>query len=381
MGAGVLLSEELEPGVRYVEEQSRTVCGVPVKDCFLVVDGEYEPISMLDIRTFEQRFGAIAIRMEGIGGVETHPKFRRRGWMSKLLVRALSGVAERVHVAAIGDAIPGVYEKHGFTNCLAERELRVDAHEVAALNEVQADDRRKPRPLVEADLPGIVALYNEAHAQRSWTHRRSRDWNKLVPEATWSPGSTGMVLESYDVIMGYAIFTRPLYGHRKPELRVDEMAARDQASARLLISAIAELSLQAQQSQFTVGEPLDSVVGRTLKALGCSLCETHLRSGGMMARMLHRGPLLRALEPELRRRCQGLEAESLHEAGFAALMAGTLGIDRPTLLSLLVGHWSLAEARTRGLCPSAFSEVLELWFPGGGGHQLPTAHAHRLDRY
>jgi hypothetical protein len=301
--------------------------------------------------------------------------------MSKLLTRALSGVAESVNVAAIGDAIPGIYEKHGFMSCVADRELHMDARGVAALRELRADDRRNPRPLIENDLPGIVALYNEAHAHRPWTHRRPSDWNKLVPEKAWSPGSEGMVLEDHGVMVAYAIFTRPLYGHRKPELRVDEMAARDPSSARLLISAIAELSLQAQQSQFAVAEPLDSVVGRTLRAVGCVLRETHLPSGGMMARILHMKPLLRALEPELRRRCQGLEPESLHEAAFAALSAGTLGVDASTLLSLLVGHWSFADARTRGLSPSTFSEVLERWFPGGGSHRLPTAHAHRLDRY
>jgi predicted acetyltransferase len=381
MGTGVLISEQLEPGVRYVEEQSRIVLGVPVKDCFLVADGEDEPISMLDMRTFEQRFGAVAIRMEGIGGVETQPKYRRRGWMSKLLARALAGVAERVSVAAIGDAIPSVYEKHGFVNCVADRELVLDARCLAALGKVQADAPRKPRPMVEADLPDVTALYNEVHAHRPWTHRRPPDWNKLVPEKTWSPGSEAIVLEHQGGISAYAIFTRPLYGHHKPEFRVDEMAARDQASARLLIPAVADLSLRAQQIQFAVAEPLDCVVGRTLKDLGCTLRETHFSSGGMMSHILHMKEFLAAIEPELRRRCQGLTPESLHRAAFTALMTGSLGVDASALLSLLVGHWSLSDARTRGLPSSRFDEVLHLWFPGGSSDRLPIAHAHRLDRY
>lgn len=381
MGSGVIVAEELEPGIRYIEEQSRTDRGVPVRDCFLVADSKDEPISTLDLRAFEQRFGAVSIPMEGIGGVETQPMFRRHGWMSKLLARALTRAAERVNVAGIGNAIPGIYEKHGFMNCVVDRELLVDVASVAALGAPCASELRTPRALAESDIPGIIALYNEVHADRPWTHRRARNWNRFVPQKTWHPGSEAIVIEYAGRVAAYAIFIRPLYGHRKPELRVDEMAAHDRASASALISAIAGLSAQGHQGQFSVAEPLDCVVGRTLKDLGCTLRETHYSSGGMMARILHVKPLLQILEPELRRRCRGLVPDSHHEAAFEALMAGTLGVGSETLLPLLVGHLSLADLKSRGLSVSRFEDVLHLWFSGGASQRLPTAHAHRLDRY
>ncbi len=82
---------------------------------------------MLSLR---QRFGAIAVASEGIGGVETLPQFRQRGYMSKVLSKALAGMAKRVAVAFVSDGIEDLYEKFGFVNCLAEAHLSVPVRNV-----------------------------------------------------------------------------------------------------------------------------------------------------------------------------------------------------------------------------------------------------------
>lgn len=377
MTGETVVFEELGDGIRYVEEQTRTEGALAVTDCFLVENGKDEPIAMLDRRSFEQRFGAVSIAMEGIGGVETQPRLRRRGWMAKLLERVLSGASRRVSAVAVGDAIPGVYEKYGFVSCVPDRELLVDVFKVMSSlrSEITA-----PRALTQADLPNVVRLYNEAHSERPWTHQRGEDWNKLLAEKTWSRGSEGIVVEHGGTMQGYAIFVRALYGHGKPEFRVDEMAARDRAAAQILVRALGGLSWQSHQSQFTVYEPADSAVGRALKELGC-VRETHHASGGMMARVLVPELFLTAIEPELRRRCDRLVSAERHATAFQALSSAKIKFQPGDLVSLVAGYWSFDDAVARGRMASDFDDVLQLWFPGGGNQRLPSPHAHRLDRY
>jgi hypothetical protein len=69
-------------------------------------------------------------------------------------------------------------------------------------------------------------------------------------------------------------------------------------------------------------------------------------------------------------------------AAFEALRRGEAIPDSGVLLRLLVGHWSLADARALGHeIASQFERLFALWFPGGGTPNLPLPYAHVLDGY
>ena len=72
------VEEEVEAGLRYTEETGRIEQSLAVRDCFLWQAGIDEPISGLNLLSFRQRFGAVSVATEGIGGVETLLPFRRR---------------------------------------------------------------------------------------------------------------------------------------------------------------------------------------------------------------------------------------------------------------------------------------------------------------
>ena len=114
------VEEEIASGLKYTEETGRTVRSLPVRYCYLWQAGVEEPISDLEVLSFRQRFGAVSIPAEGIGGVETLPQFRRQGHMSRVLSKALAGMVKRVAIALVSDGIEEAYEKFGFVNCLAE---------------------------------------------------------------------------------------------------------------------------------------------------------------------------------------------------------------------------------------------------------------------
>ncbi len=357
--------------------------GLPVRDCSLWHAGVAEPISGLNVLSFRQRFGAVSIPTEGIGGVETTPSFRRRGYVSKLLIKAIEGIAKRVPIVFVSDAIEDLYEKFGFVNCLAEAYLSVHVRNVERMADRTAvASPRQVRSFSHADLPAMVALYNEVHAHRPWTHERHAGWNRLLVTQTWQPGSEAIILERDERLAGYAILKEPQYGHVGSSFIVDELTAIDIEAAQALLVEVATRCWHMRFSEFWVREPLDSAVGQAAQRLGCAYHRTFPRSGGMMGAILDRQQLLPLLEPELRRRLPSDDLRTAHTSAFDALCRGEVVSDRRDLLRLLVGYWSTTDARSYGtVIPTQYERVVDAWFPGGGAQLLPLAYAHTLDRY
>ncbi|MBV7338638.1 GNAT family N-acetyltransferase [Chloroflexi bacterium TSY] len=71
-----------------------------------------------------------------IGGVETLLPFRRRGYVTKLMTKALVGMSQRVNIAFISEGIDHLYEKFGFATCLTEAHISL---KVRTVMEQQAD--------------------------------------------------------------------------------------------------------------------------------------------------------------------------------------------------------------------------------------------------
>jgi hypothetical protein len=163
---------------------------------------------------------------------------------------------------------------------------------------------------------------------------------------------------------------------------VYELTARDEQVAQILLAEIATRCWELRIPSFQVREPLDCAAGRAAKQLGCTLHQTYLPSGGMMAAILDRRRLLQLMEPELRRRAAGACPDAAHRAAYDALCRSELLSDNGVLVRLLLGYWSLLDAAASGTqIPERFEQLLALWFPGGGTSRLPLLHAHALDSY
>lgn len=371
-----------EPAVRYSEVADQDVRSLRTRYCRLRT-GAGAPVAELEAVSFRVRFGGVAVAAEGIGGVETEPEFRRRGHMSRLLRQALSGMAQRVDVAFVSDGVEGVYEKFGFVGAVAEGALVIPVRNV---ERASGADPGAAVPGVRsglaADLPGMVRLYNTAHAQRPWTHERHVGWNRLVPQATWKPGSQTLVLGTPDALAGYAVLEGRAFGDPLGSVVADELVAKDAAAAARLLTALARLCWQRRLSEFTVREPADSLVGRAARHMGCTEQRRFWPSGGMMAAVLNRSELVCKLEPELRRRAAGQWPGQGYNTAVAALRGGDLIPDDTALARLLLGHWSADDADAVGVTmPDQYRDICAAWFPGGGSPSLPTPYAHRLDRY
>lgn len=373
---------EHEPTPGYSEVADQEVRSLRVRYCRLATEAG-EPVAELEAVSFRQRFGAVAVAAEGIGGVETRPEFRRRGYMGRLLRRSLSGMKRRVDIAFVSDGIEGVYEKFGFVSAASEGRLIVPVRTVErSVGGVPGAVVPGVRNGTSADLPAMIRLYNTAHARRPWTHERQADWNRLVPETTWKPGSRTLIAQTRGAVSGYAVLEGRAFGDPLGTPAVDELVAADAEAARLLLTAVAGVCWQRRLSEFGVREPSDSLVGRVARGMGCTYQERFPPSGGMMAAILNRSELLRRLEPELRRRAAGGRSDSVHDAAYDGLRRGGLLPDDGALVRLLLGHWSLDDLDAHGgSVPERYRDLCTAWFPGGGSPSLPMPYPHRLDRY
>ncbi|MEZ4860548.1 MAG: GNAT family N-acetyltransferase [Caldilineaceae bacterium] len=378
------IDERLTPELRYREAPVQTVHSLPVRYCSLGPEDVPTAVSELEVIAFAQRFGAVAIAAEGIGGVETLPAYRQRGYLSHLLTRALEGMAQRVAVAFVSEAIDHLYEKFGFVTCLNEARFLLKLRNLEPLRQ-QRDQclaNRHLRTFTVTDLPEMIKLYNHAHSHRPWTHVRQPDWNRLRPRTTWDPGTAALVLEDGKTLVGYALFKGEIFGRPAASFTVDEFTAQDADAARQLLVAIAEHCWDLRLSEFTIREPLDTLVGWEARTLGCDYVQLLPTTGEMMGAILNRARLLRALEPELRRRVHDTHLFQEHEAAFKALLQGDLLPDNKVLLRLLLGFWSAVDAQWAGAnIPAPWLRICLAWFPGGGTQALATPYAHTLDRY
>jgi ribosomal protein S18 acetylase RimI-like enzyme len=314
--------------------------------------------------------------------VETVPAFRRQGHIRTLLTKAVEGMARRVPVAFVSDAIEGLYEKFGFVTCLVEAHLSVRVRYVERLAGSSLEGSSQVRGFAPADLPAMVALYNQAHARRTWTHERHAAWNHLYVTETWKPGSEVLIFERDRQVAGYAILRELQYGHVRSQFTVDELAAGDIEAAQALLAEVAARCWNLRLSEFWVREPLDSAVGWAAQRIGCEYHQTFPSTGGMMGAILDRQQLLTLLEPELRRRLPSAELHIEHTAAFDVLQRGELFADNRDLLRLLIGYWSVADARAYGLAiPAHYERIAGAWFPGAGTPMLALPYAHTLDRY
>jgi ribosomal protein S18 acetylase RimI-like enzyme len=377
------VEEDLGSGLKYTEETSRTELSRVVRDCCLWQDGVDEPISGLNVLSFRQRFGAVSVSAEGIGGVETVPAFRRRGHIRTLMTKAVEGMAKRVPIAFVSDAIEDLYEKFGFVNCLAEAYLSVPIRNVERMaGRSPAASAQGVRSFSHADLPAMIALYNQVHAHRSWTHERHAGWNQLLVTQTWRSGSKVVILDRAGCLAGYAILKEPQHGHVTSSFIVDELTASDIDAAQALLVEMAARCWNQRLSEYWVREPLDSVVGQAAQRLGCEYHQSFPSSGGMMGAILDRQQLLSLLEPELRRRLHGDDLDNIHTTAFDALCRGEVIPDNHDLLRLLVGYWSATDASTHGTAiPAQYARIVDAWFPGAGTRILLVPYAHTLDRY
>ena len=370
----VLHEEQLHGRYQYVEKRIEPNLSFPTRRCSLTTQGEEEPICKLDLLSFELRFGATAIEVEGLGGVQTMPEHRRRGHMAALMDHALGRATERVGAAFLF-GIGGFYHRWGFVPVVPDTSMTLETADVERTNGAA------PR-LVEGstdDLADAIALYNDVHGQRPCTVKRGSSWNRLAPDETWQPGPEWYVWRHRGELLAYVVLRGHYAGWGPREIVARELCAREPEHASGVLRVLSRWAVAAHRQKLEVAEPVDSAAGVAARRFGCTVEHKYYATGFCMGVTLDRARWLGVLQPELERRGQAHRLEQTKSrAACAALLAGELVPDNGTLLQLMVGYVGYRDA---GVSSGGHEEALRAWFAGTATETLPAPHSHRLDRY
>ena len=366
----LLFEQSLEGGLRYTEKRERAEHGKPVRRCALWHEFEDEPVSDLQLLEYRQRFGAVDVPVEGFGGVATRPKHRRRGYVDRLMRRAIERAGERVDALFLY-GIENLYPKFGFVSCFCECEIELELRDAE-----RARPSSELRELRADDVGAALRLYNREHATRPWTIvRQAAHWSGPQTATDWNAGESGVAVGRNGRLDGYAFLSDQSYGSVR-ELRVVEICAATAEAADGLVACAAERALARRQQRIVFLEPPDSTAGRALRRLGARVKLLTAADGEGMGRINRRASLVERLRPELARRAGRDDAKAVE-----ALAAGRLYPDDRVLLPLLLGSHSWRDAADLGNPPpEKLEELARAWFTGHGP-ELSVPYTHRADRY
>ncbi len=360
---------ELAPGLARIWGESKG----PATLCRLCAKGVEQPVSYLVRNRFQQRFGQTAVPVEGYGGVATPPAHRRKGYMSRLIRKAIERASKRVDALFLF-GVRGLYPSYGFAPCMVHSELVLPVH---AGERARLMNGTELRPMIGTDKEHVCGLFNQAHATRPCSvAREARFFAGPRGAEDWHAGEVGKVLRKDGTFLGYVIHTVDSFGQRHP-LSVTELVGRDFDATEALIHEVVRVAINRRMEKVTFHDTPDSLTGLVLRRLDAQVRLTYPFDGDGMGLICNRRHLLVSLAGELERRAGRAEPDALE-----ALIAGEMYPENRMLLQLITGFFSFKDAEQMGhALPSGYEPVVKKWFPGGGTPELPLPYTHRLDRY
>jgi hypothetical protein len=281
-----------------------------------------QPISRLQIVRSRLRIGAATVPMDGIADVFTEPGHRRRGLGRRLLEATVAHMRGGDAALTMLYGIPDFYHRFGYVTTGPEHRLYLTRLD----QPVAFPDGWTARPLVAADIPAVRRLYATATDAVSGAAARAEDswiWARLAGSVAPGPPETdgwegcqvlvaaGGGVEGY-IWRGRGFWYTDMVQRQHPEdLALAEAVAAGPDAARAALAHCRRWALAAAAAR---GRPVQRVilgltpegeVARAAARQDATFEQRFEATGGSMARVLHTGRLLTALNPELARRAAG----------------------------------------------------------------------------
>jgi len=149
------------------------------------VDGKI--VSHIGIVDRQIRIGSARLRMGGIGGVVTHPDYRKRNFARMLMNECIDFMRSRGFDVSMLFGIPNFYPKFGYVTSLFNHSCTLRTEKVLSL-------KRRPRvePLSEAHIPEIAPIYERATSSLNCSVVRTDEYWRWLSEK--SGGPSGILL-------------------------------------------------------------------------------------------------------------------------------------------------------------------------------------------
>lgn len=276
------------------------------KRVVLSVDGE--EASECWIIPLTIRIGAATVRIDGIGGVETKPEHRLKGYASRVLHRAMEEMTAGDAAMTMLYGISNFYHRFGYVTAGPEYAV--------FLYDVQRDEPLPPgwtvREFTPQHLPAVQSIYERATALATGTVVRtpgSRTWQKLLEtpgnypqDECWVAVSPQGAVEGYAWRARWCWSVRDILEREFPNALVfGEVIAVTPGAADALLALCRRRAAEEGRGEALLPVPPDSLVAVAARYADARHVQLYSANGGSMVRVLSVERLLRALEPELNR--------------------------------------------------------------------------------
>ncbi len=270
-----------------------------------------EDASWCWIVPFTIRIGMALVRMDGIGGVETKPEHRMKGYSRRVLARAMEEMRAGDAGISMLYGISGYYHRFDYVTAGPEYAVFVPG----ADGEVPLPDGWSVREFKPADLPAIRRIYDDQTALATGTAVRTenaRVWQKLQETpGNYPQDECWVAVSPSGQVEGYAWRARWCWSVREilerefaDTLPLGEVIADCPDAADALLALCRRRAKEEGKEEALMMMPPDSTMANAVRYIDCRMVQLFTDNGGSMVRLLEAGRLLKALEPELSRQVQ-----------------------------------------------------------------------------
>ncbi len=342
-----------------------------------------QAVCWLTVIDYTMRIGGAAVRMAGLGNVETRREHRKKGYMRVLLGDTVPYMQQEGYDVSMLFGIPDFYYRFGYATCLPIYRATIqtrDAERAAA-----GAQPLTSHPIGAPDLPDVIDLYNRNNALRSGSLIRSAEYFKGFTQGTlWNTPPEGIAFQDVQGrFAGYAA-----WDGSANVVNVLEVEAVDAAYYPALLGEFARLAMARRCGHITLLMPPDHPFGQFAQAFGLEWSVRYPRQSDGMGRILNQSTLFEKLRPELARRAaesplRGRAASlslrtELGETSLAlgaanAPAQGVVKLSQDRLLQLVMGYCGArelladSEVRTEQAQPD-LARWLDALFPRGYPH-------------
>lgn len=362
-----------EPTVRFSTPEARQIL-------VQVMLGEEES-SRLIIHDLPMHVDESVLRMGGIGGVQTLPALRKKGYARLMLSAAVQHMDETGFDVSVLFGIHNFYHRYGFITSLIDSRLTMPTRLAEAVGQELAltpsaaaiSPARHLRPYQpERDLGPVLELYKAKNSHRTgYLDRQPSTWWGFRLGSTWGRQTEVFVLVEgeglFEKVVGYLTLDR-----NDEEVTVSEAEADDERGLDFLIGHLGRLAVERRVGQITFFLHPESDLSRRLRYYGCEITTTYAFDRGSMARVINLERSLRKLLPVLDQRlaASSYGSSSIVSAGVRPAASSDRAID------LQLAIWDANSPRP-DLSPNPFvaasdatpcrPQAVHLWNEGPGG--------------
>lgn len=265
-----------------------------------------EELSRTWIVPYTLRVGATTVRMDGIGGVGTPEEYRNKGYSRQVLTAAVEYMKAGDALLTTLYGIPDYYPRWGYATAGHEGGVRLTRLEIDNV----LPEGYSIRPVTEADLPAIRAIYASETKGIVGSALRDEDdtvWRELRKAIAEGRDECRVVI-SDDAVVAYAWTASFIWWMQKkqreqPEaLNIGEAFAVNPEAADALLAALRQWAVELDRPFADIHQPPVGTLGLAMRLQDTVEMTVTFKDGQFMARSTGTLALLAALQPELSRR-------------------------------------------------------------------------------